>query len=218
MRADARRCAVAMPKREPAAARQKSAQAVERLELGIFRNEAPRRRRQADIGERADHQHPGPHIDVDAEFEAAHPAREQHLPGEREQRAADAHQKNFSGDELRQPAVAAVGEDGLDARDDARRRRRRRGGDVFGTDQRHGFSPRRRRPGCERRQGHRVCISKEPLRIGWAGPIVPINQGISSLRYVGQNAFDRLCVPRRSAPPAAAPDRRPRSPGSASRP
>ena len=34
--------------------------------------------------------------------------------------AADAHQKNFSGDELREPLVAALGEDGLDARDRGR--------------------------------------------------------------------------------------------------
>jgi hypothetical protein len=43
------------------------------------------------------------------------------LAGECEQGAADPHQENFSGDELRQSAVAALGENGLDARDQARR-------------------------------------------------------------------------------------------------
>src|SRR5450759_4422695 len=144
---------------EPARGCKKSAQPVEGLEFGVFRNEAPRRRRQAHVGERADHQHPGPHIDVDAEFETAHPACEQDLAGKREQRAADPYQKNVSGHELRQPAVAALSEDGLDARDDARHRQRRRGGNVFGTDQRHRFSPRWRLPVCERRQ-HSACLAR----------------------------------------------------------
>src|SRR6185437_9443878 len=85
---------------EPAATSQKSAQAIERLDFGIFRNETPCRRRQAEVGERTNHQHPGPYIDVDAKLKAAHPAREQDLTGERKHRAADAHQKNLSGSEL----------------------------------------------------------------------------------------------------------------------
>ena len=35
--------------------------------------------REAEIDHAAEQQHPGPHIDVDAELERAHPAREQHL-------------------------------------------------------------------------------------------------------------------------------------------
>ena len=39
-----------------------------------------------------------------------------------DQRIADAHEKDFAGDELRQPAVAFVGEYCLDARDRAGKR------------------------------------------------------------------------------------------------
>jgi hypothetical protein len=42
---------------------------------------------------------------------------------QRQQCRADAHQKDLAGDELRQPAIAALGEHGLDAR--ARQQSRR---------------------------------------------------------------------------------------------
>ena len=55
--------------------------------LGVFRNEALRGDRQAEVDDVADQQHPGPDVDVDAEFEAAHPAGEQDLRQEDDGRA-----------------------------------------------------------------------------------------------------------------------------------
>ena len=95
---------LAMPKasqREPARKPRRWSNGLRSVYSGMKRRAADDR---PDVGQRADHQHPGPHIDVDAEFEAAHPAREQHLRHEREQRAGDADQEHFAGGELRQPA------------------------------------------------------------------------------------------------------------------
>ena len=47
--------------------------------VAIFRNEALGRGGEPEIDNVAEQQHPGPDIDVDAELEAAHPARQQHL-------------------------------------------------------------------------------------------------------------------------------------------
>ena len=49
-------------------------------------------------------------------------------------------QEDFAGDNCAEPAVAAVGEHRLDARERARARTGA-AGDVRGTGQRHGFSP-----------------------------------------------------------------------------
>ena len=66
-------------KRQPAAAGQIAAQQVEGLGLGVFRNEALRGERHAEMHDVTRHQQQGPHIDIRAELIAAHPAREQNL-------------------------------------------------------------------------------------------------------------------------------------------
>src|SRR5208282_3942501 len=57
--------------------------------LGVFGDEALRRRAEAEIDHAAEKQHPGPGIDVDAEFKTAHPARQQDLRDKGDQRADD---------------------------------------------------------------------------------------------------------------------------------
>ena len=69
--------ATAMSKRQPAAADEKAAQQGKLLMLGIFRDEALRRRAQPRSTDAADQQQPGPGINVNAEFVTAEPARQQ---------------------------------------------------------------------------------------------------------------------------------------------
>ena len=73
-------------KREPAAADEKAAQQRELLMLGIFRDEALRRRAEAEVGNAADQQQPGPGVNVNAEFIAAEPARQNDLRHEGQER------------------------------------------------------------------------------------------------------------------------------------
>jgi hypothetical protein len=47
--------------------------------LGVFGDEALRRRAKPEIDHGAHQQQPGPAVDEDAEIEAAHPARQQDL-------------------------------------------------------------------------------------------------------------------------------------------
>ena len=105
----------------------------------------------------ADHQHPGPDIDENAELEAAHEAREQHLRDQRQQRRADAHQEHLAGDELRQPVVALVGEDRFEACVETRDRPGRRG--ILGTGLGCVIAA-RRRPRYVGRHGHPICVAR----------------------------------------------------------
>ena len=97
---------------EPAAAGEKSAQHVEPACAGVFRDEALRAGGDAEIDQPAEEQHPGPHIDVDAELERAHPAREQHLAAVEQRGARDADQERGARGALRARAVRAVGHPG----------------------------------------------------------------------------------------------------------
>ena len=87
-------------KDDPAAAEQEAAQSVEVVALGVFRNGALRRQRQAEMDDVADHLQPGPGIDVDAELDAAHPARQQDLRQEDDHRAGDADDEGGAGHAL----------------------------------------------------------------------------------------------------------------------
>ena len=95
--------------RHPAAAGQIAAQFGERAAFGIFRNEALRGGGKAEIGKPADQHHPGPDIDEDSEFVAAHPARQRHLRAVSEHGADDADEERGAGDALRDRAMALVG-------------------------------------------------------------------------------------------------------------
>jgi hypothetical protein len=92
---------------------------------------------------------------------------------------ATKHQEDFAGEQLRQPVVAFVGENGFDAREEARRRWRRRCG-ISRTDQRHGFSLRRLRRSASDGKAM-LFLSKEALRIGSEELFVQPNQGVLSL-------------------------------------
>jgi len=74
----------------PATAGQETAQKRERAALAVLRDEALRCCPEPEVDRLPDQHHPGPDIDVDAELEAAHPAREQHLRAESKQGAHDA--------------------------------------------------------------------------------------------------------------------------------
>ena len=78
--------------------------------FGVFGDEALRRRGEPEIGHAADQQHPGPGINVDAEFEAAHPAREQNLRDKGDRRRGHANDESGAGKTPHQRRVAAVGE------------------------------------------------------------------------------------------------------------
>ena len=93
----------------PAAAGQIAAQFGERAAFGIFRNETLRGGGETEIGKPADQHHPGPDIDEDAEFVAAHPARQRHLRAVSEHGADDADQERGAGDALRDRAMALIG-------------------------------------------------------------------------------------------------------------
>jgi hypothetical protein len=83
--------------------------------LGVFGNEALRGGAEAEVDHAADQQHPGPGVDVDAEIEAAHPARQQNLRDEGEQRADHADEEGGAGEAPRQGGVAAVRKQGAQA-------------------------------------------------------------------------------------------------------
>ena len=96
-------------KHEPARAGEKAAQQFELLPAGIFGNEALRRGGETEIDQPADQQHPGPGIDVDAEFERAHPAREQHLREIGERGGDDTDEERRAGGALRTRVVGTIG-------------------------------------------------------------------------------------------------------------
>ena len=136
--------------RDPAAAREIAAKKVIGLASGVFGNEALCGRGKAQVGEVADHQHQGPDIDVDAELEGAHPAGEQDLRQVDQARAEHADEERAAGDLLRERAVAAVGEPGLDLRADLRgqtgHRHARRTIRILRLGQRHLNTPEQPRP------------------------------------------------------------------------
>ena len=94
---------------QQAAAEEKAAQAVEVAAGAILRDEALRRRADAECAQHAEEADPGPGIDVDAELEAAHPARQHDLAPEQNAGAGDADQERAAGDALRRRMVATVG-------------------------------------------------------------------------------------------------------------
>ena len=85
---------------DPAAADQEAAQSVEITALGVFRDGALRGQRQSEMDDVADHLQPGPGIDIDAELDAAHPARQQDLRQEDDHRAGDADGEGGAGHAL----------------------------------------------------------------------------------------------------------------------
>ncbi len=89
---------------------EKAAQQIERAALGVFRHEALCRCGEPEIGQVADHRHQSPDIDVDAELEASHPAREQDLRQVDQAGAEHADQEGRAGDLLRDRAVAGIAE------------------------------------------------------------------------------------------------------------
>jgi hypothetical protein len=93
---------------QPAASRQEAAQAVEIAAGAVFGNEALRRIGDAQRAQHAEEADPGPGIDVDAEFEASHPARQQHLAEIDDPGAGDADEKGAAGESLRRRMVAAL--------------------------------------------------------------------------------------------------------------
>ena len=119
--------AAAMTKREPAAADEKAAQQSELLVLGIFGDEALRRRAEPDVAEAADQQQPGPGINVNAEFEAAEPARQHDLRHEGQERGNDADDEDGAGETPHQRRVAGAGKQLTAARDRAVKLRLPRG-------------------------------------------------------------------------------------------
>ena len=123
--------------RQPAAAVDEAAQQRTGLGVGIFGSETLRRRSETEVGEFADHKHPGPDIDVDAELESAHPAGEQDLRAEHQRRADNADQKRGAGDLLRNGIVARIVAPGADTRDEPSDRSLRRPSRCFRVNQRH---------------------------------------------------------------------------------
>ena len=95
---------------QQAAADEKAAQAVEVAAGAVFRNEALRRRADAERAQHAEEADPRPGIDIDAELEAAHPARQHDLAHEQDAGADDTDQERAAGDALGGRMVAAVGE------------------------------------------------------------------------------------------------------------
>ena len=119
---------------DPAAADQEAAQPVEVVALGVFGNDALRGERQAEMDDVADQQQPGPGVDVDAELDAAHPARQQDLRQEDDRRAGDADDEGRAGHALRGSVLAR--QPRLQ-RAPAGRNAVRAGGQVFGVGQGH---------------------------------------------------------------------------------
>jgi hypothetical protein len=110
---------------QPAASREEAAQAVEIAAGAVFRNESLRRIGDAQRAQHAEEADPGPGIDVDAEFEAPHPACQQHLAQIDDAGAGDADEKGAAGKTLGGRVVAAVRTPRRDAVACARKRRAR---------------------------------------------------------------------------------------------
>ena len=83
--------------------------------MRVFRDEALRDQRHAEMDDVAGQQQPGPHRDIDAEFKATHPAREHDLRSKDYARAAHADCERHAGHALggavfvRKPSPRAVG-------------------------------------------------------------------------------------------------------------
>ena len=80
--------AIAMPITSQRLPERKPRSSASVLAVAVFRNEALRGGGEPEIDRLPEQQHPGPDIDVDAELEGAHPAREQHLRAEEQRGAA----------------------------------------------------------------------------------------------------------------------------------
>jgi len=107
---------------EPAAGKE-AAQAIEIAAGAIFGNEALRGRGNAERARHAEKADPGPDIDIDAEFEAPHPAREQHLAQIDDAGACDSDDEGGAGRALGGRAIARVGAPRRDAGNDGERAR-----------------------------------------------------------------------------------------------
>ena len=97
-----RRDAHGDPESDPTASADEPTQQSDKAALAVFRNETLRGGSEPEIDGLAEQQHPGPDIDIDAELEAAHPAREQHLRAECQKRAGDADHEDGAGKALHQ--------------------------------------------------------------------------------------------------------------------
>jgi hypothetical protein len=104
----------------PATAGDEAAQAVEIAVLSVLRNIALCGDRQTEVQNITDQQHPSPGIDVNAEFETAHPAREQDLRQKDDACAADPDSKSGACHALGRGVLA--GEPSLDSRRQAQQR------------------------------------------------------------------------------------------------
>ena len=107
--------AMPLPRHSRRLPSEKAAQAVEVAAGAIFRDEALRRRADAERAQHAEEGDPRPGIDVDAELEAAHPPRQHDLAHEQDAGAGDADQERAAGDALCGRVVAAVGKPRGDA-------------------------------------------------------------------------------------------------------
>src|SRR5262249_12942753 len=126
------------------AAEQEAAQAAVVALRAVLGGEALGGRRDAARRPHAEESDPGPHIDVDAELEAAHPARQHHLGQIDDGGAGDADEKGGPGDALGDGAVAAVAAPGAEAAD--------------------GGAPRQPREYALLRPGHRHVVSPRSPR------------------------------------------------------
>ncbi|HEX6720964.1 MAG TPA: hypothetical protein VF107_05315, partial [Burkholderiaceae bacterium] len=125
------------PEGDPAAVDQEAAQRVDLVVVGVFGNESLRDQRQAEMHGVAGEHEPGPHRDIDAEVEAAHPARERDLRKEGDAGAGDPDGEGHSRHALRRAMLAV--EPGMKADAQARDASRLRGrrGQVFRFGQGH---------------------------------------------------------------------------------
>ena len=126
---------------QPAAVADEATQQRHRLGVGILRDEALGGGCQPKVGKFADHQHPGEHVDVDAELEASHPARKQDLRAEHQRGADHTDKEGGASDLLRDRIMAGVVAPRAGTRDKASERTARRTSRCFGTDQRHFATP-----------------------------------------------------------------------------
>ena len=123
---------------------------------------------EAEIDHAADEQHPGPGIDVEAEFETAHPARQQDLREKGNRRADHADEEGGAGETPHQRGIAAVGKQRVSARDrviDIRAQegeRVRTPGSVLGPDRSHKYLC----AAAGKNVGGVEIASKEPLTFG----------------------------------------------------
>ena len=89
---------VAMVNASQTTAAEIATQQREPLVFGVFGDEALRGRAEPEVDDATDQQQPGPGIDVDAEFEAAEPARQHNLRNIGEQRGDDPDDEGGAGE------------------------------------------------------------------------------------------------------------------------